>query len=158
MREYRTGKHRSSQLAVRRGRWLAITSMSADTDAILKFPCVPGKTHIDSPGVTHLSAGPINHHWTQEPGRETLMDQSFIRRGVEQRHIAVPESRAAVDRAIGLKRICASGLADPTGLAFEPLMGKLWAAVNERNEIGPDLVPHYLTSVKENAFCSRPYS
>jgi glucose/arabinose dehydrogenase len=67
----------------------------------------------------------------------------------------VQEDRAAVwevDRATGLKRIYASGLCDPTGLAFEPLMSKLWAVVNERDEIGLDLVPDYLASVKENAF------
>jgi glucose/arabinose dehydrogenase len=75
--------------------------------------------------------------------------------------MAVEEGRAAiweVDRATGLKRVFASGLRNPTGLGFEPQTGKLWAIVNERDEIGPNLVPDYLTSVQENGFYGWPYS
>ncbi|MBV9529600.1 MAG: PQQ-dependent sugar dehydrogenase, partial [Bradyrhizobium sp.] len=110
-------------------------------------------------------AVPINHHWTKSlvasPDGSKLYVGVGSNSNITENGMAVEEGRAAiweVDRANGLKRIYASGLRNATGLAFEPQSRKLWAVVNERDEIGPDLVPDYLTSVKENAFYGWPYS
>ena len=139
----------------------------AATDAILKFPYVPGETHISAPGVkvTDLPAGPINHHWTKSltasPDGSKLYVGVGSNSNITENGIAAETGRAAiweVDPATGLKRIFASGTRNPTGLAFEPTTNKLWTIVNERDEIGPNLVPDYLTSVKENAFYGWPYS
>ena len=139
----------------------------ADTDALLKFPYTTGETRISAPGVklTDLPAGPIDHHWTKSlavsPDGTKLYVGVGSNSNITENGIAVEEGRAAiyeVDRATGLKRIFASGLRNPTGVAFEPVTGKLWAVANERDEIGPNLVPDYLTSVKENAFYGWPYS
>jgi glucose/arabinose dehydrogenase len=139
----------------------------AATDAILKFPYVPGETHISAPGVkvTDLPAGPIDHHWTKSltasPDGSKLYVGVGSNSNITENGIAVEAGRAAiweVDRATGLKRIFASGTRNPTGLAFEPTTNRLWTIVNERDEIGPNLVPDYLTSVKENAFYGWPYS
>jgi glucose/arabinose dehydrogenase len=139
----------------------------AATDAILKFPYVPGETHISAAGVkvTDLPAGPIDHHWTKSltasPDGSKLYVGVGSNSNITENGIAVEVGRAAiweVDRATGLKRIFASGTRNPTGLAFEPTTNKLWTIVNERDEIGPNLVPDYLTSVKENAFYGWPYS
>ncbi|RAK61298.1 sorbosone dehydrogenase family protein [Phenylobacterium hankyongense] len=139
----------------------------AATDAILKFPYAPGETHITAPGVkiTDLPAGPINHHWTKSltasPDGSKLYVGVGSNSNITENGLAVELGRAAiweVDRATGLKRIFASGTRNPTGVAFEPQTGKLWAIVNERDEIGPNLVPDYLTSVKENGFYGWPYS
>jgi glucose/arabinose dehydrogenase len=139
----------------------------AATDAILKFPYAPGETHISAPGVkvTDLPAGPINHHWTKSltasPDGSKLYVGVGSNSNITENGIAVETGRAAiweVDRATGFKRIFASGIRNPTGVAFEPTTGKLWAVANERDEIGPNLVPDYLTSVKENAFYGWPYS
>jgi glucose/arabinose dehydrogenase len=139
----------------------------ANTDAILSFRYIPGETRITEPGVvlTDLPAAPINHHWTKSltasPDGSRLYVGVGSNSNVTENGIAVEQDRAAVwevDRATGFKRILASGLRNPTGLAFEPTTGKLWAIVNERDEIGPDLVPDYLTSVREGAFYGWPYS
>jgi glucose/arabinose dehydrogenase len=115
--------------------------------------------------LTDLPAEPINHHWTKSltasPDGSRLYVGVGSNSNVTENGIAVEQDRAAVwevDRATGFKRILASGLRNPTGLAFEPTTGKLWAIVNERDEIGPDLVPDYLTSVREGAFYGWPYS
>ena len=139
----------------------------ADTDAILRFPYVPGETRIAGPGVklTDLPAGPINHHWTKSltasPDGSKLYVGVGSNSNITENGLAVETGRAAiweVDRATGLKRIYASGTRNPTGVAIEPQTGKLWAIANERDEIGPNLVPDYLTSVKENGFYGWPYS
>ena len=139
----------------------------ADTDAILRFPYATGETRITAAPVqlTDLPAGPINHHWTKSltagPDGAKLYVGVGSNSNVTENGIAVEAGRAAVwevDRATGLKRIYAAGLRNPTGLAFEPQTGKLWAVVNERDEIGPNLVPDYLTSVRENGFYGWPYS
>jgi glucose/arabinose dehydrogenase len=139
----------------------------AATDAILRFPYVTGETQITAPGVklTDLPAGPINHHWTKSltasPDGSKLYVGVGSNSNVAENGMAVEDSRAAiweVDRATGLGRVFASGLRNPTGLAFEPKTGQLWAIVNERDEIGPNLVPDYLTSVRENGFYGWPYS
>jgi len=139
----------------------------AATDALLRFPYVPGETHISAPGVkvTGLPAGPINHHWTKSltasPDGTKLYVGVGSNSNVTENGIEAEAGRAAiweVDRATGLKRVFASGTRNPTGLAFEPTTNRLWTIVNERDEIGPNLVPDYLTSVKENAFYGWPYS
>jgi glucose/arabinose dehydrogenase len=139
----------------------------ANTDAILRFPYVTGETHITSPGtkLTDLPAGPIDHHWTKSltvsPDGSKLYVGVGSNSNITENGIAAEEGRAAiweVDRRTGLKRIYAAGLRNPTGVAFEPQTGKLWAIVNERDEIGPNLVPDYLTSVREGGFYGWPYS
>ena len=139
----------------------------ADTNAILRFPYVAGQTHITAPGtrLTDLPAGPINHHWTKSltasPDGSKLYVGVGSNSNITENGIAVEVGRAAiweVDRATGLKRIFASGLRNPTGLGFEPGTARLWAIVNERDEIGPNLVPDYMTSVRQGAFYGWPYS
>jgi glucose/arabinose dehydrogenase len=139
----------------------------ADTDAILRFPYVVGETRIAAPGVklTDLPAGPIDHHWTKSltasPDGSKLYVGVGSNSNITENGIAAEEGRAAiwqVDRQTGLKRIYAAGLRNPTGVAFEPQTGKLWAIVNERDEIGPNLVPDYLTSVRDGGFYGWPYS
>lgn len=139
----------------------------ADTDAILRFPYSPTETHISTPGVklTDLPAQSPNHHWTKSltasPDGAKLYVGVGSNSNIIENGIGAEEGRAAiweVDRATGWSRIYASGLRNPTGLAFEPNTGKLWAIANERDEIGPDLVPDYLTSVREHGFYGWPYS
>jgi glucose/arabinose dehydrogenase len=139
----------------------------ANTDAILRFPYVSGETRITTPGtkLTDLPAGPIDHHWTKSltasPDGSKLYVGVGSNSNITENGIAAEEGRAAiweVGRQTGLKRIFAAGLRNPTGVAFEPQTGKLWAIVNERDEIGPNLVPDYLTSVREGAFYGWPYS
>lgn len=139
----------------------------ADTDAILRFPYSPNETHIATPGVrlTDLPAQSPNHHWTKSltasPDGSKLYVGVGSNSNIIENGIGAEEGRAAIweiDRATGWKRIYASGIRNPTGLAFEPATGQLWAIANERDEIGPDLVPDYLTSVRENGFYGWPYS
>ena len=139
----------------------------AATNELLRFPYTPGETRITAPGVhvTDLPAGAINHHWTKSltasPDRSKLYVGVGSNSNITENGIAVEADRAAiweVDPATGLKRQFAKGLRNPTGVAFEPQTGKLWAIVNERDEIGPNLVPDYLTSVKDGAFYGWPYS
>ena len=139
----------------------------ADTDELLRFPYTPGATQITEPGVklTELPAQSPNHHWTKaltaSPDGSKLYVGVGSNSNITENGIGAEEGRAMiweVDRATGLKRTYASGTRNPTGLAFEPSSGKLWAIVNERDEIGPDLVPDYLTAVQENAFYGWPYS
>jgi glucose/arabinose dehydrogenase len=139
----------------------------ADTDALLRFPYKEGDTQITAPGVTvtDLPAQQPNHHWTKaltaSPDGSKLYVGVGSNSNITENGIGAEEGRAAIweiDRATGTKRIYASGVRNPTGLAFEPTSGKLWAIANERDEIGPDLVPDYLTSVQENAFYGWPYS
>jgi hypothetical protein len=139
----------------------------ADTDAILRFSYTPGQTRITSPGVrlTGLPAGPIDHHWTKSLAASPDGSKLFVGVGsnsnITENGMAAEAGRAAiweVNRRTGFKRMYASGLRNPTGVAFEPQTGKLWAIVNERDEIGPNLVPDYLTAVREGAFYGWPYS
>ncbi|HEX3651376.1 MAG TPA: sorbosone dehydrogenase family protein [Rhizomicrobium sp.] len=139
----------------------------ANTDAILAFHYTAGATHIAGPGsmLTDLPAGPIDHHWTK--ALVASLDGSKLYVGVgsnsniTENGMEVEAGRAAiyeVDRKTGAKRIYASGTRNPTNLAIQPQTGRLFAVVNERDEIGPDLVPDYLTSVKDGAFYGWPYS
>ena len=139
----------------------------ANTDAILAFKYTPGTTQITSPGVklTDLPAGPIDHHWAKSMTASVDRSKLYVGVGsnsnITENGMAVEEGRAAiykVDRSTGAKRIFASGTRNPTSLAVEPQTHALFAVVNERHEIGPDLVPDYLTSVKQGAFYGWPYS
>ena len=139
----------------------------ANTDALLRFPYQAGETRITQSGVvvTTLPAGTINHHWTKNVVASTDGKKLYVAVGsnsnAAENGIAVESERAAiweVDAATGEHRIFASGLRNPVGMGFEPTTGKLWVAVNERDELGSDLVPDYMTSVREGAFYGWPYS
>ena len=124
---------------------------------VVRFPYQEGATAIDAPGeiVVELPAGPINHHWTKNviasPDGRRLYATVGSNSNVAENGIAAEEGRAAIweiDRATGAHRIFASGLRNPNGLAWEPHSGALWTTVNERDELGSDLVPDYMTSVR----------
>src|SRR5438270_1994534 len=139
----------------------------ANTDAIIRYPYQDGQTTITAPGtkLTDLPGGPIDHHWTKSllasPDGSKLYVGVGSNSNITENGIQAEYERAAmweVDRASGAHRIFASGVRNPTGLAWEPESGKLWAIANERDEIGPDLVPDYLTSVQDGGFYGWPYS
>jgi glucose/arabinose dehydrogenase len=138
----------------------------ADTDAILKFPYKAGVTSISERGV-QLADLPntVNHHWTKSLLASRDGKKLYVGVGsnsnVGENGLEVEYRRAdvlEVDTATGASRIYAAGIRNPTGLQWEPKTGQLWTIANERDEIGADLVPDYLTSVKENAFYGWPYS
>jgi glucose/arabinose dehydrogenase len=139
----------------------------ANTDAIIRYPYQDGQTSITAPGtkLTDLPGGPIDHHWTKSlvasPDGSKLYVGVGSNSNVAENGLEAEHERAAiweVDTATGAHRIYASGVRNPTGLQFEPQTGKLWAIANERDEIGPDLVPDYLTSVQDGGFYGWPYS
>ncbi|HYD16237.1 MAG TPA: sorbosone dehydrogenase family protein, partial [Hyphomicrobium sp.] len=139
----------------------------ANTDAVLRFPYKEGDTEIREPGVkiADLPALPLNHHWTKNiiasPDGSKLYATVGSNSNVAENGIDKEERRAAIleiDRASGATRVFASGLRNPNGMAWEPKTGTLWTVVNERDEIGNDLVPDYLTSVKDGGFYGWPYS
>jgi len=139
----------------------------ANTDAIVAFKYALGATKITSPGVklTGLPAGPIDHHWTKALAASLDGTKLYVGVGsnsnIVENGFAVEDGRAAiyeVDRLTGAKRIYASGTRNPTNLAVNPQTGQLFAVVNERDEIGPDLVPDYLTMVRDGGFYGWPYS
>ena len=139
----------------------------ANTDGIVKYPYKEGDTKITAEGttLTELPGGPIDHHWTKSlvasPDGSTLYAGVGSNSNITENGIEAERDRAAIweiDRATGRHRIFASGLRNPNGLTFEPQSGALWAVVNERDELGPDLVPDYMTSVKDGAFYGWPYS
>lgn len=139
----------------------------ANTDAVLRFPYSTGDTHITVPGrkVVALPAGPINHHWTKNLIVSLDGSKLYVTVGsnsnVAEYGMAVEAGRAAiweVDIRSGAHRIFAGGLRNPNGLAWERQSGVLWTVVNERDELGSDLVPDYLTSVRDGGFYGWPYS
>ena len=139
----------------------------ADSDKLLRFPYQPGETAIKAQGtkVIDLPGGPLNHHWTKNvvasKDGNTLYVSVGSNSNVGENGLEAEQGRAAiweVDRASGKQRIFASGLRNPNGMAWEPQSGKLWTAVNERDEIGSDLVPDYITSVKDGGFYGWPFS
>jgi hypothetical protein len=139
----------------------------ADTDSVLHFPYSQGQTQITAPGtlLTELPGGPIDHHWTKSltasPDGTKLYAGVGSNSNVSENGMDAERERAAVweiDRASGAHRLYATGLRNPNGLTFEPESHALWAVINERDELGPDLVPDYLTSVKDGAFYGWPYS
>jgi glucose/arabinose dehydrogenase len=139
----------------------------ANTDAVVSFPYQTGQTEItEAPTkITDLPAGTINHHWTKglianEDGSKLYVsvgsNSNVAENGIEQE-----KDRAAileVDTASGLYRVFASGLRNPVGMAWEPESDRLWVVVNERDELGNDLVPDYMTAVKDGGFYGWPYS
>lgn len=139
----------------------------ANTDAVLRFPYATGDTHITLPGrkVVDLPAGAINHHWTKSliasPDGMKLYVTVGSNSNVAERGMALETERAAiweVNIKSGAHRIFASGLRNPNGLAWEPFSKALWTVVNERDELGSDLVPDYMTSVQDGGFYGWPYS
>jgi glucose/arabinose dehydrogenase len=139
----------------------------ANTDAIMAYKYTLGTTRITEPGVrlTDLPAGPIDHHWTKSMAASLDGKKLYVGVGsnsnITENGLAAEEGRAAiyeVDRQTGAKRTYASGARNPTNLAVDPKTGRLFAVVNERDEIGPDLVPDYLTMVQDGGFYGWPYS
>jgi glucose/arabinose dehydrogenase len=131
------------------------------------FPYAGGDTKITAPPekIADLPAGLINHHWTKDviasPDGKTLYATVGSNSNVAENGMVAEENRAAVlqiDIATGGVTLFASGLRNPNGLSWEPQSGALWVVVNERDEIGSDLVPDYMTSVKQGAFYGWPYS
>lgn len=147
--------------------WYDGTLYVAAADAILSYPYELGQTAIDAePTVlTPLPGGPINHHWTKDlaasPDGRFLYASVGSNSNAGERGIEAEKGRAAiwqVDRMTGASRVFASGLRNPNGLNLHPETGELWTVVNERDELGPNLVPDYLTSVQENGFYGWPWS
>ena len=139
----------------------------ATTDAVLRFAYEPGQTRITAPPVkvADLPAGPINHHWTKSLIANPQGTKLYVTVGSNsnagERGPAAETGRAAIwelDLASGQHRVFASGLRNPNGMGWSTDSGALWTVVNERDEIGSDLVPDYLTSVKDGAFYGWPYS
>ena len=138
----------------------------ANTDAIVRFPYVEGETQIDKLGtkITDLPAGSLNHHWTKglvaSPDNTRLYVSVGSNSNVAENGMEKEERRAAIleiDIKSGQSRVYASGLRNPIAMDWSRNR-ELWTVVNERDEIGSDLVPDYLTSVKENGFYGWPYS
>ena len=138
----------------------------ANADSVVRFPYAAGQMQIATPGVqvTDLPGG-INHHWTKNiiasPDGSKLYTTVGSNSNAAERGLEAEEGRAAIweiDRSTGRKRLFATGLRNPNGLGWEPKTGALWTVVNERDELGSDLVPDYLTSVKDGAFYGWPWS
>ena len=139
----------------------------ANADALVRVPYLAGQTSISAAPVkvVDLPGGPINHHWTKNVIASRDGGKLYVTVGsnsnVAERGMEVEQGRAAiweVDAKTGNHRIFASGLRNPNGMGWAPETGALWTVVNERDEIGSDLVPDYLTSVKDGAFYGWPYS
>jgi glucose/arabinose dehydrogenase len=139
----------------------------ANTDAVLRFPYTTGDTQIKVAGrkLVDLPAGSINHHWTKNIIASQDASKLYVTVGsnsnVAENGMAAEFERAAiweVDLKTSQHRIFASGLRNANGLAWEPSSGALWTVVNERDELGSDLVPDYMTSVREGGFYGWPYS
>jgi len=139
----------------------------ANADAVLRFPYQPGETRITAAGekIVDLPGGPINHHWTKNilasPDGTRLFATVGSNSNVGENGMENEKGRAAVveiDLATRTSRVFASGLRNPNGLAWQPASGRLWTVVNERDEIGDDLVPDYMTAVQEGGFYGWPYS
>ena len=139
----------------------------ADTDAVVAVPYRDGDTRIDATPrkFVDLPAGPINHHWTKS--LVASRDGRVLYAGIGSNSnagdngLAAERGRAAIyaiDRATGATREFATGMRNPVGMDFQPETGALWASVNERDEIGSDLVPDYMTAVRDGAFYGWPWS
>jgi glucose/arabinose dehydrogenase len=140
----------------------------ANTDAVVAFPYQEGQTRLSGPParITELPAGPRNHHWTKSLIASADGSRLYASVGsnsnVAENGLPAEEGRAAIweiDTASGSKRLYATGLRNPNGMAWGGADGKtLWTVVNERDELGSDLVPDYLTSVIDGGFYGWPYS
>lgn len=138
----------------------------ANQDALVRFDYVAGQTQATAaPATVTKLPSAVNHHWTKALTADAEGRYLYVGVGsnsnIGERGMAVEENRAVVwqiDASNGATRNFATGLRNPTALAFEPGSRQLWAVVNERDELGPDLVPDYLTSVREGAFYGWPYA
>lgn len=139
----------------------------AETDKIMRYPFTPGETKITAPGVKviDLPAGLINHHWTKSltasPDGSKLYAGVGSNSNAQERGPEAETGRAAiweVDPKSGAHKLYATGLRNPNGLTFYPGSNVLWTVVNERDELGPNLVPDYMTSVRPDGFYGWPYS
>jgi glucose/arabinose dehydrogenase len=139
----------------------------ANTDAVVSFPYSEGETKITAKPtkITDLPAGSINHHWTKGLIANTDGSKLYVSVGsnsnAAENGLAAEEERAAiweVDPKTGSHRIFASGLRNPVGMAWDTESGALWVVVNERDELGNDLVPDYMTAVKDGGFYGWPFS
>ena len=139
----------------------------ANTDALWRFPYHAGDTSITTGGskILDLPGGPIDHHWTKglvaSPDGSKLYIGVGSNSNVGENGMPAEEGRAAIweyDIATGAHSLFATGLRNPVGLAFEPTTGALWTTVNERDELGSDLVPDYMTHVEHGGFYGWPYS
>ena len=138
----------------------------ANQDALVRFDYRDGQTRASGPPVTITDLpSEINHHWTK--ALTASADGRFLYVGIgsnsniTERGMLAEADRAMVwqvDAQTGAHRPYATGLRNPTALAIQPGTGQLWAVVNERDEIGPNLVPDYLTAVREGGFYGWPYS
>ena len=137
----------------------------ANQDALLRFSYTQGATRlIGGVEITRLPSK-VNHHWTKALTASADGTKLYVGIGsnsnVGERGLDIEEQRAVIweiDRETGARRTIATGIRNPTAMAIEPQTGQLWAVVNERDELGPDLVPDYLTAVREGAFYGWPYS
>jgi glucose/arabinose dehydrogenase len=139
----------------------------ANTDSVIRFPYEDGATAITAPGekIADLPAGPVNLHWVKNIVASSDGNHLYVGVGsnsnLGENGMENEEDRAAIHEiylATGTSRIFASGLRNPVGLAFQPDSGALWTTVNERDELGSDLVPDYMTAVQEKGFYGWPYS
>jgi glucose/arabinose dehydrogenase len=139
----------------------------ANTDAVMRYPYQTGETHIADAGTkfVDLPGGPIDHHWTKSLLASADGSKLYVGVGsnsnITENGMPAEMNRADIlefDRGNGAMRIYASGLRNPNGMQWEPVTKKMWVVVNERDEIGPDLVPDYFTSVQDGGFYGWPYS
>jgi glucose/arabinose dehydrogenase len=139
----------------------------AQTDALTRFAYVPGATSITTPGVkvADLPGGLRNHHWTKNVVASADGSTLFVAVGsnsnVAENGLDEEKDRAAIlaiDAATGATRVFATGLRNPVGMAWNPVTGALWTSVNERDELGSDLVPDYMTSVQDGGHYGWPWS
>ncbi len=139
----------------------------ANTDAVVSFPYQAGQTQISAPAtkLVDLPGGPIDHHWIKNilasPDGSKLYVTVGSNSNVGENGMAAEAGRASIweiDRVSGRHREFATGLRNPNGMDWQPGAGALWTVVNERDEIGNDLVPDYLTSVRDGGFYGWPYS
>ena len=138
----------------------------AETGDILRWAFTPGQTSLGKPvKLTDLPKGTIDHHWTKDlaisPGGSMLYAGVGSNSNITENGLEAEEGRARilqVDPATGAKRPYATGLRNPNGLTFNPATGQLWAVINERDELGNDLVPDYMTHVQQGAFYGWPWS
>lgn len=147
--------------------WIDDTLYVAEADAVVAYPYALGQTEVTGePRVlTPLPGGPINHHWTKDlalsPDGRFLYASVGSNSNAAERGMEAEKGRAAIweiDRETGAARVYASGLRNPNGLTFHPETGELFTVVNERDELGPNLVPDYMTSVQDGAFYGWPWS
>ena len=139
----------------------------ANTNAVVKVPYTEGETTIAAApvNVLDLPAGPRNHHWTKNiiasPDGRRLFIAIGSNSNAGENGLEEEQGRAELwelDLQTGAHRAYATGMRNPVGMAWEPVTGALWVSVNERDELGPDLVPDYMTAVREGAFYGWPFS